>query len=71
MIINFFFSILLTKSYEILLIDWHSSIKIGSNLKYSGTLSTALTFIVYELANDTNTTIQCYPIDDVFHSRSR
>jgi hypothetical protein len=43
--------------------------KIGSNPKYSVTLSTALTFIVYDLANDTNTTIQCRPIDVVFHSR--
>ena len=58
---NFFF---LQTSLEILLIDWHSSMEIDSNVKYSGTLSTASTFILQILANNTNSSIECLPIDD-------
>ncbi|UJR17179.1 hypothetical protein I4U23_004075 [Adineta vaga] len=54
-----------TKSNEILLIDWHSAIEIGSNVKYSGTLSTASNFILDKLSKNSNETIQSLPIDDI------
>ncbi len=58
----FFFFI---NSYDIWLIDWHSAIEIGSNVKYSGTLSTASNFILQELSKNSNGIIQSLPIDDV------
>ncbi len=60
MLIAFF----LINSFQILLIDWYSSMEIGSNVKYSGTLSTASSFILEELTNNRNSSIECLPIDD-------
>ncbi|CAF4504298.1 unnamed protein product, partial [Rotaria sp. Silwood2] len=51
-------------SYEILLIDWGSSIKIGCKVKYNGTLSTASTYILKELSNNRNRSIEYLRIDD-------
>ncbi|CAF1152797.1 unnamed protein product [Adineta steineri] len=41
-----------TKNYEILLIDWHSAIEIDSNVKYSGSVSTASNFILDKLSQN-------------------
>jgi len=38
--------------------------EIGSNVKYSGTLSKASSFILEELRNNRNSSIECLPIDD-------
>ncbi len=38
--------------------------KIGSNVTYSGTLSTASNFILEELTNNPNSLIECLPTDD-------
>ncbi|CAF3886552.1 unnamed protein product [Adineta steineri] len=54
-----------TKNYEILLIDCHSAIEIGSNVKYSGSLSTASNFILDKLSQNSKETIQYLPVDDV------
>ena len=64
MISHFEFLFFLINSLEILLIDWDSSVEIDSNVKYSGTLSTASTFILENLANNENSSIKCLPIDD-------
>lgn len=49
---------------DILIIDWDSSIEIDSNVKYSGTLSTASAYILQELITNRNPCIECLPIDD-------